>query len=132
MRTISIVFILCLLLCACHTKRQTQTEFVYINTTDTIHDVKLRIDSVSVTDSIVTFIKGDTVLIEKWHKSYRDRLRVDTVEKIRTEIVYQTKTETQLVEVNKLYWWQKTLMWIGGIAMAVIAGIIIWKLKRTL
>ena len=114
MRYLFISMIL-LLFASCRTIRTTQTEYVYVDRTDTLTQYKYRVDSIAVHDSIVTFIKGDTVQIEKWHTAYRDRLRVDTVEKVRTETIYQTKiqTQTQIQEVNKLYWWQKTLMWIG-------------------
>lgn len=106
-------------LTSCKTQRQVQTEYVYIYQTDTLSQVKWRVDSINIHDSIVTLIKGDTVQIEKWHTAYRDRLRVDTVEKIRTETVYQTRTDIQIQEVNRLYWWQKTLMWIGGIGLGL-------------
>lgn len=118
---------------SCKTQRQVRTEYVYIHKTDTLNQIKWRIDSINVHDSIVTLIKGDSVIIDRWHTAYRDRLRVDTVEKIRTETIYQTRTETQIQEVNKLYWWQKTLMWIGGIgAIGIIVLIIlsIYKIRK--
>ena len=119
---------LCLL--SCKTQKEVQTEYVYIHQTDTLSQVKWRVDSINVHDSIVTFIKGDTVQIEKWHTQYRDRLRVDTVEKVKTETIYQTRTEIQIQEVNRLRWWQKTLMWIGAFSGILALGIGIFKVRR--
>lgn len=106
-------------LASCKTQRQVHTEYVYIDRTDTLTQFKWRIDSINVHDSIITLIKGDTIQIEKWHTAYRERLRVDTVERLHTETIYQTNIETKIEEVNRLLWWQKTLMWIGGIGLTL-------------
>ena len=124
------VMLLLLVLSGCKTQRQIQAEYVYAEKTDTLTQFKWRVDSINVHDSIVTLIKGDTVQIEKWHTAYKERLRVDTVEKVRTETVFQTRTETKVQEVNRLYWWQKALMWIGGIAGILAFGIGIFKVRR--
>ena len=124
MRSLLWVFIFFILFCACNTNKQIQTEYVYIQQTDTLNQIKYRVDSINVHDSIVTLIKGDTVITDRWHTLYKERHRVDTVEKVRTETVYQTRTETQIQEVNRLYWWQKTLMWIGGIGLILTIGAI--------
>ena len=123
MKNLAVIFLL-LVLCSCRTVKQTDT--LYIERTDTIERMRLRVDSIHVKDSVVTFLKGDTIFKEKWHTAYRDRLRVDTVERIKTDTVYQTRTETELKEVNRLYWWQKALMWIGAVAgflILIIAGL---------
>lgn len=124
------LFLSLLLLSAfsCKTVRETQMEYIYETRTDTLSQIKWRVDSVNVHDSIVTFIKGDTVQIEKWHTAYKERLRVDTVEKVRTETVFQTKTEIRIQEVNRLKWWQKALMWIGGLSF--IPFFVLWCLYR--
>lgn len=132
-RVIIPILLLLFAFSACKTQRQIQTEYVYIHQTDTVSQIKYRVDSINIHDSIVTLIKGDTVITDRWHTQYRDRLRVDTVEKIRTETIYQTRTDIQTREVNRLYWWQKTLMWIGGIGILGIIGLIIfiiYKLKK--
>jgi hypothetical protein len=43
---------------------------VYVNKTDTM----LKTDSVFCHDSVYVHSKGDTLLIEKWHTKYRDRI----------------------------------------------------------
>lgn len=132
MRHLGYIFILLLILASCKTKHNTVTEYVYVNHTDTVHDVSIRIDSIVTKDSIVTLIKGDTVQIEKWHTAYRERVRVDTVERIITRTEDRTKTETVIQEVNRLYWWQKVLIRAGGIALICGIVIIIWKFKNRL
>lgn len=126
MRQILWVVLLLAIACSCKTQRQIQTEYVYIHQTDTLNQVRWRVDSINVHDSIVTLIKGDTVITDRWHTLYKERLRVDTIEKICTETVFQTKVkiETQIEEVNRLHWWQTALMWIG-VASLLIFGIIL-------
>lgn len=120
-RLLPFLFIALLLVCSCKTKQQTLTEYVYLERTDTLRQTLWRVDSVSVHDSIVTVVKGDSVLIERWHTKYKEKLRIDTVERIKAVTEWRTRTEVKTVEVNKLYWWQKALMWIGGIG--IFAGI---------
>lgn len=119
-------------LTSCKTQKQIQTEYIYIDRTDTVMQVKWRVDSINVYDSIVTFIKGDTVITDRWHTSYKDRLRIDTVEKLKTEVIYETKTEvkTEIRETHRLYWWQTAFIWIGAIAFVFIILWIVDKLYR--
>ena len=119
-----------LALTGCRTQKETVTEYVYLERRDTVSEIRWRIDSIHARDSIVTLIKGDTVRIERWHTQYRERLRVDTVEKAVVETVYETKTETQVQEVNRLAWWQKWLMWIGGIAIIAAAAMTAFRLRK--
>jgi hypothetical protein len=52
--------------------------------------------------------------------TYKDRFK-ESVEVREIETIIEK-------EVNVLYWWQKLLMWIGGIALTVGAGWIIGRL----
>ena len=93
-------------------------------------------DSVYVHDSIFTLIKGDTVYISKNKETNRLINKADTIIKTDTikipvEITKTvTKTEIQIKETNKLYWWQKSLMYLGLIVL--ISGIVflIIKIKK--
>ena len=93
-------------------------------------------DSIYVHDSIFTLIKGDTVYISKNKETNRLINKADTIIKTDTikipvEITKTvTKTEIQVKEVNKLYWWQKSLMYLGLIVL--ISGIVflIIKIKK--
>lgn len=93
-------------------------------------------DSIYVHDSIFTLIKDDTVYISKNKETNRLVSKTDTIIKTdtikipveTTKIV--TKTEAQIKEVNKLYWWQRVFMYLGLIVS--ISGIVflIIKIKK--
>ena len=93
-------------------------------------------DSIYVHDSIFTLIKGDTVYISKNKETNHLVNKTDTIIKTDTikvpvEITKTvTKTEIQIKEVNRLYWWQKGLIYLGLIVL--ISGIVflIIKIKK--
>ena len=93
-------------------------------------------DSIYVHDSIFTLIKGDTVYVSKNKETNRLVNKTDTIIKTDTikipvEITKTvTKTEIQVKETNILYWWQKSLMYLGFIVL--ISGIVflITKIKK--
>lgn len=93
-------------------------------------------DSIYVHDSIFTLIKGDTVYVSKNKETNRLVNKADTIIKTDTikipvEITKTiTKTEIQVKETNILYWWQKSLMYLGFIVL--ISGIVflITKIKK--
>lgn len=93
------------------------------------HDTMLR------RDSIYHFVKGDTVLIEKWHyiQNKTSTARVDTAfqsDSIEVPVV-KTHTVHDIQEVEKpLQWWQKTLMFCGATAMAALLLFVIFKFRR--
>ena len=84
-------------------------------------------DTLMVRDSIFTIVKGDTVLIERWHnlQAINHVARVDTVYKDRAVEVPVTVTQTEIKEVNRLHWWQSALMWMGG-ALLIFGGVKIY------
>lgn len=97
---------------------------------------KFLYDSIYVHDSVFTLIKGDTVYIsnnkETNHLVNKTNtiVKTDTI-KVPVEITKTvTKTETSVKEVNKLYWWQKILMSIGGIVFVLIIIYIVLKIKK--
>ena len=93
-------------------------------------------DSIYVHDSIFTLIKGDTVYISKNKETNHLINKTDTIVKTDTISVpieitkIVTKTETCVKEVNKLCWWQKILMSIGGIVFILIIIYIVLKIKK--
>lgn len=95
-------------------------------------------DSIYIHDSVFTLIKGDTVYISKNKETNRlinktnTIIKTDTI-KVPVEITKTiTRTEAQVREINKLYWWQKSLMYLGLIIL--ISGIVflIIKIKKVL
>ena len=109
---------------------------------DIVRDtIKMR-DSVVYRDSVYHYIKGDTTIIERWHyvtnnHHYTDnynKVRVDTllkVDSVQVPVeVIRTKEVTKIQEVNRLKWWQKIMMGIGGLAMIVLLFLGAYKIGK--
>ena len=115
----------CWLLSGCSPKVIEVEKPVIVENTHTQTHTDIVRDTLVWRDSIYHFVKGDTVVIEKWHNTVRiervgntDTLR-DTIPKV------VTVTETRIVEKNVLRWWQKALMWagiVGIVGVLVVAG----------
>ena len=85
-------------------------------------------------DSVFTLIKGDTLLIEKWHylQAVTNALKTDTLRDTVPVVTEVVRTEVREV-AKPLGWWQKTLQWCGGIALAMLAlwaAVKIWLRKK--
>lgn len=122
------------LLSGCKTRYITQEVPVVVHERDSIYKVNtLQVhDTLVYRDSVFHMIKGDTVLIERWHnlQAINHVARVDTAYKDRNVEVPVTVTKTEVREVNKLHWWQKALMWLGAFAIGIGGGWIWWKFRR--
>lgn len=128
--------VLALVCCSCRTKYITETEYreVPVVMHDTVAKNIWRIDTTIVKDSVYSAIKGDTVYKERYNTKWRIKIARDTVIKV-VEIpveVFKTKTITKTVvkEVNRIYWWQKVLMLIGGASLIYLIVRIYNVLKR--
>lgn len=103
----------------------------YITRTDTF----VKVDSVSVKDSIYVTEKGDTVRIERWHVQYRDRWREkivrDTI--IKTDSIpvpYPVEKKLTMAERFDIYLNAMCLV-LGLLAVFVFMWLIIkWKNKK--
>ena len=126
----AVALLACLLISLCSCKAQRVVERVevpvVVTQEHTIESVK--VDHVRDTliqhDSIYHYIKGDTVLIERWHyiQGSTKAVRVDTLIKVDSvEVpVVTTKVVTKTEQVEKpLHWWQRALMLMGGLALIV-------------
>ena len=113
----------------------TETAVPITNTKIEYRD-RLLYDSIYVHDSIFTLIKGDTVYIYKNKETNHLINKVDTFIKtdtIKVPITITktvTKTETQVKEVNKLYWWQRGLICLGLTVLIFGVISIIRKTKK--
>lgn len=109
------------------------TKYVPVETVKWRDSVRLveRVDSIHVHDSVYVhqWHERDTTWVEKVtvHTRYRDRWRADTV------IVHRRDSVPYPVEVTKeviryqLRWWQKPLVWLGGLSLL---GLSVWWLVR--
>ena len=77
-----------------------------------------------------TGIEGTAELVSYENKIMNDlnMLELELYKNNKPKIV--TKTETSVKEVNKLHWWQKILMSIGGIVFILIIIYIVLKIKK--
>lgn len=126
-----VLLLLLLLLCCSCTKRIYETQYVeqpvYLH--DTLRRTICSHDTTIVKDSVYFAIKGDTIVREKYNTIERIKVAHDTIMQFvekPVEVVRVKNVEKQ-VEVNRIYWWQKLLMWIGGIGVVMI-GIILIKI----
>lgn len=111
-----------------------KTTYVPIETvrTDTVRITRQQHDSIYVHDSIYQKENGDTLLIERWHTRYKEKLVHDTIYQHRIDSVPKPYPVPEYIE-KKLNWWQRLRMRMGEIAMIFLiaaAGIGIWKLKK--
>lgn len=113
-----------------------QVEYVTVEKvrTDTTYITKWQNDSVWLHDSIHIKERGDTVMIERWHTQWRDRLRVDTIYRETHDTIPQPyPVETIKMVEKELSWWQRLRLWIGNIGLLGILGVIGYygvKLRR--
>lgn len=121
MRSIIIVSIAMLLFAGCRTKIQ----YVPVESVRVEYQDRYLRDSINVYDSIYIREKGDSVFIDRLQKIYIDRFRVDSF--IRTDSIQVPYPVEKIIEVNKLHWYQETLMWIGVGALVLL---MIWLIKR--
>ena len=97
--------------------------------TDTLIVTKQQRDSVWLHDSIYHKEKGDTILIERWHTKYREKIVRDTT--------YISKVDTIAkpypVEVKvprELTWWQRLRLHLGNIMLALIGAAILYAAAK--
>lgn len=123
-----IVIMLALLAGACTTTKTKVVE-VPVETIRTEYKTNVQYDSVYVRDSIDRWIQGDTVYFYKYHTLYKYKNLRDTVA-VTDTITKVVKVETvKEIKVNEVYWWQKALMWLGGVLSLIGMMIVIRKIK---
>lgn len=109
------------------------TKYVPVETISYRDSVRLveRVDSIHVHDSVYIhqWHERDTTWVEKVtvHTRYRDRWRVDTILIHRRDSVPYPVPVTKEVIKYQLRWWQKPLVWLGGLTLI---GLAVWWLVR--
>ena len=130
MKKLVLIVIAILLFSACRTITKTIEVPVEIPVEvvkkEYIHDTK--IDSIYIRDSIDRWQKGDTLYITKWHTKFKYINKVDTI--VKTDSIPKIVPVVKEVEVNHIYWWQKTLIYIGFLVVIILLSIIGFKLYK--
>lgn len=97
----------------------TKTEYVYGSITD----------SILIKDSVDRYVFGDTVYVTITHIERQRTNKVDTI--TRVDSIPKIVTVEKMVEIDKKPpWWQKVLMWVGGITLAILIIIIVYKIAK--
>lgn len=115
----ALLVILALILMALFFSGCSTTRYVPVETTrtDTAYITRLTRDSIHTTDSVLIYIKGDTVI--------RDRLHTEYVFLTRTDTAYQSRTDTVSVPYPveaRLSVGQRAWAWTGKIAAMLLAA----------
>nr|DAI45562.1 MAG TPA: TRAF PROTEIN, TRAO PROTEIN, TRAN ADHESION, BACTERIAL SECRETION.5A [Bacteriophage sp.] len=112
----NLLIVLCiLLLLSCSTTRTIEVPVETIKK-EYIYDTK--IDSIIIRDSIDRWYRNDTTYIYKEKVSFKYKTRIDTI--IRTDTIPKILTIEKEVKVNKVYWYQKLLMWAGSLSLMLL------------
>lgn len=130
MNKLGIIIAMVLVLSGCKTRTVVVT--VPEVRTDTLIITKSQRDSIWLHDSthVSEKTKGDTVWLEvkKWHTKYIETRTRDTIYIATHDTIAQPYPVEVIKEVEKeLTWWQKTRMWVGGIAMLLLLAWLVWQ-----
>ena len=97
--------------------------------TDTLIQNTVLKDSVFLHDSIYHMEKGDTVLIERWHTRYKEKLVHDTTYISKVDTIAKPYPVPEYVE-KKLSWWQRLRLHLGNIMLLLIGAAILYAAAR--
>lgn len=142
--------IIIIMFVGCKSVKYIPVETVRTNTqykTNTVHDTI--IDSVFMHndvykhDSVITYLRGDTIFVDRWHTIIQTTL--DKGRKLHSNVVHDTiyinKTDSVQVPVpveRKLTKWEKTYNTVKDIfsiigmivTLMIIAFVVLWPIKR--
>jgi len=125
----AVVAIVAILLMFCSCKAHEKLVVVTEHRTDTTYIVKQRTDSIWMHDSIHVREKGDTVMIERWHTMYKEKMIRDTLLQCRVDSVPVPYPVERLVE-KSLTWWQKARLSLANILLALLGGSVLYCMVR--
>lgn len=130
MNKLGIIIAMVLVLSGCKTRTVVVT--VPKVRTDTLIITKSQRDSIWLHDSVHVSEKteNDTVWLEvkKWHTKYIETRTRDTIYIATHDTIPHPYPVEVIKEVEKeLTWWQKTKMWVGGIAMLLLLAWFVWQ-----
>ena len=105
-------------------------EQVPVEVHDTVYQKMVQHDSIYIDHFREVTKKGDTIFVTNEVTKTKIVTKIDTAYKYIEKPV--TITEEKIVEVEKpLPWWQKTLMYAGGVLLlALLGALIVWGVKH--
>lgn len=117
------------LLVGCSPRIVTQEVPVLVEHTTEHRSTDIVRDTLIMRDSVWHYVQGDTVRIERWHHvaNVSKMIKTDTIRDTVPRVVTVTRTEVH--EVNRLRWWQRALMWVGGVTGLLGGAWLLWRLK---
>ena len=122
---------------------RTNTQYKTNTVHDTIIDSVFMHNDVYKHDSVITYLRGDTIFVDRWHTIIQTTL--DKGRKLHSNVVHDTiyinKTDSVQVPVpveRKLTKWEKTyntvkdIFFIIGmiVTLMIIAFVVLWLIKR--
>ena len=91
--------------------------------TDSVRVVDVQRDSIYVQDSVIVREKADTIFVTRWRTEYREALRVDTVQIVRTDSIQN------IIEVERDFTpWESMCFSLGRVMLTIGAFILVYKL----
>ena len=117
------------LLVGCSPRIVTQEVPVLVEHTTEHRSTDIVRDTLIMRDSVWHYVQGDTVRIERWHHvaNVSKMIRTDTIRDTVPRVVTVTRTEVR--EVNRVRWWQRALMWVGGVTGLLGGAWLLWRIK---
>lgn len=120
-----VAVIICLILSSCGTTRIVE---IPIETVKTQYVDRVQYDSIYVDTSTETTNVRDTIYKTKIQYEYRYKYKRDTIHI--TDTIPKIVTVKDIQYINKLYSWQKILMYIGAISVLyLLFKVVNYKLK---
>lgn len=107
-------------MCSC-----ARVQYVPVETikTDSVRVVDVQRDSIYVQDSVIVREKADTIFVTRWRTEYREALRVDTVQIVRTDSIQN------IVEVERNFTpWESVCFSLGRVMLTIGAFVLVYKL----
>lgn len=93
MRYVFIIVFLAFLVCGCARKVFVPVERIIVKV-DSVKRSAIRADSVAVSDSVMIFVQGDTVVCREVRDRVRTRVLIDTVERVLCDTVVKSVPAT--------------------------------------
>ena len=113
-----ILLVACTLIGCATSKKATQV--VESSLRDTIYLNKVVYDSIYIDNWHHTYLKADTVVVEKTKYEYRYKLLRDTVFRARIDSVPVIREVEVVREVRHVPWYARALSWLGALFLILL------------